>query len=876
MKTNRSVYSILAFSVAIAAVAGPAQAQGGVAYRLPTLSLTAPQQTADDLYNAGVDLQGAGKFEEAIKKYDEAIKKRAVFPDAWLNRGICYLAVSKWDPAIENFNLYIGRKPEIALGYINRATAYAGKKMFPEALKDYETAITKKPTADQMGALYLNRGNAYFNTGDFDKAIADYSQAITAAGAKADPVIYLNRGNAYMNKGAKALEKKDEPGAKAAYTSAATDFTAYIKAQPTDAEGYLARAEANVNAKNFAPVVDDVTKYYSMNGTDAAGYAFRAQAYLGMTPAKVAEASADIEKAIAKDPSNPAYSGLFLQLAKARLDAKDYKGAVDVTSKLLAIPSQSKNMGALRLRAFAYVKTAEANPTDTAASANAIKDYDLIIAANPKEKEAIQNRAASYYRLKQYDKAALDADLWAQADPTSVEPYNLKGLCALSVSPKKYPEAIAAYTKVIEKKPNDAAARYNRGMAYYDTKQWDKAITDLEEAAKDSTLPQAKEIPGMIATAYANVPGGIDKAIEKLKQQVAAKPTDGEAHYNLAALLFQKANALPEGDAKKAAFGATLPHYTKAIELLKNDPDPLQGRALAYFRLGQWDNAIKDAGEVLRLNAKPADPKNADALFIRADSIYNKKDKAQYTQARADYTAIVALPGLKPEQYDDARDGIANIDALTGNFTGAIASNTELLKSNPKNTAALRGRGAAYYNNKQYDLAIKDFDEYLKLKADDASVYYLRGLAYKMKGDGASALKDYEKSFGLKADFAVGNAAGELYLAEGDKLYKADTSDPDKAFDMYDKAAAIFEKAAVAGAADKSLAPAKVADAYFNKGLALTKKGDMCEFKTQATPAAPIYKEAIAAYEKYLAQTPPPTDAPKVKAQIELLKEKAG
>lgn len=871
MRTNRAIYSILAFSVAIAATAAPASAQT-IALRVSALSLNAPQQGPDDLYNAGVDLQQAGKYDDAIKKYDEAIKKRAVFPDAWLNRGICYLALQKWDPAIENFNLYIGRKPEIAIGYINRASAYTGKKQFPEALKDYETALSKNPKADDKVPLYLNRGNAYFNMGDFDKAIADYNQVITAGG-KIDPVVYLNRGNAYMNKASKAAEK-DPPAAKTAYDAATKDFTEYIKGAPTDAEGYLARAEANLNAKNYAPVIEDVTKYYSMNGTDAAGYGFRAQAYLAMTPPKMVEASADIEKAIAKDQSNPAYPGLFVQLANARLQAKDYKGAIEVATKLLAIPSQSKNMNALKIRALSYTNLGD--PTSTA---NAIKDYDVIIAANPKDAASIQNRAVGYYRLKQYDKASADADLWAQADPASVEPYNLKGLCLLSAQPPKYAEAVSVYTKVIEKKPNDSAAHYNRGLAYYNLQQWEKAIPDLEEAAKDASLPQAKDLPGMIATAYAKVPGGVDKAIEKLKAAVAAKPNDGEANYNLAALMFQKASGMPDGDAKKQAFSATVPYYTKAVEVLKNDPDPLVGRALVYFKLGQWDNAVKDASAALAIKKD-----DANALFIRADSNYNKANANRTNKAivdmagnaaAADYTAIAALPGLKQEQYDDANDGLAAANSLTGNYTAAITANTALLQKNPKNVTALRGRAVAYYNAKQYDLAIKDFDAFIALKADDPQAYYVRGLSYKAKGDGANALKDYEKSFGMKADFAVGTAAGELYLAEGDRLYKGDPSDPDKAFDMYDKAATTFEKAAAAGPASGA-APAKVADAYYNKGLALSKKGDMCEFKTQQTPAGPIYKEAIAAYEKYLQQTPPPSDAPKVQEAITRLKEKAG
>ena len=54
------------------------------------------------------------------------------------------------------------------------------------------------------------------------------------------------------------------------------------------------------------------------------------------------------------------------------------------------------------------------------------------------------------------------------------------GLANLSVG--RHQEAIAAFHQVIARKPNHAAAYYNRGVAYYGQKQFDRAMSDLTRA----------------------------------------------------------------------------------------------------------------------------------------------------------------------------------------------------------------------------------------------------------------------------------------------------------------------------------------------------------------------------------------------------------
>jgi tetratricopeptide (TPR) repeat protein len=85
------------------------------------------------------------------------------------------------------------------------------------------------------------------------------------------------------------------------------------------------------------------------------------------------------------------------------------------------------------------------------------------------------------------------------------------------------------------------------------------------------------------------------------------------------------------------------------------------------------------------------------------------------------------------------------------NFDGAIADFTEAIKLEPDNPFAYYKRGMAYVNKNEFDLAIKDFTEAIRIEPDKFGDFYLdRGGAYLFKGDKAMAISDVEMA--LKID----------------------------------------------------------------------------------------------------------------------------
>jgi len=79
------------------------------------------------------------------------------------------------------------------------------------------------------------------------------------------------------------------------------------------------------------------------------------------------------------------------------------------------------------------------------------------------------------------------------------------------------------------------------------------------------------------------------------------------------------------------------------------------------------------------------------------------------------------------------------------NFDGAIADFTEVIKLEPDDPFAYDSRGMAYTDKKEFDLAIADFTEAIRLEPNKIGVFYFnRGGAYIFNGNTDLAISDLE------------------------------------------------------------------------------------------------------------------------------------
>ena len=71
---------------------------------------------------------------------------------------------------------------------------------------------------------------------------------------------------------------------------------------------------------------------------------------------------------------------------------------------------------------------------------------------------------------------------------------------------------------------------------------------------------------------------------------------------------------------------------------------------------------------------------------------------------------------------------------MKGEYDKAIADYDEAIKLDPKNANAYSYRGLAWYWKSEYDKAIADYDEAIKLDPKSPRRYSNRGDAWQMKG----------------------------------------------------------------------------------------------------------------------------------------------
>jgi tetratricopeptide (TPR) repeat protein len=376
---------------------------------------------------------------------------------------------------------------------------------------------------------------------------------------------------------------------------------------------------------------------------------------------------------------------------------------------------------------------------------------------------------------------ALNAPAWAQsewADCSAAEPARIIRGCSTILSNTKVPAK------------QRAVAHVNRGIAYYDRGELEKALADYSSAIRVD--PKNAEAHHNRADVRLRM-GDLENAISDYGQAIALNPNFSSAHNG-------RGNALRES----GQIDRAIADYDQAIKLDPRSPFPHNGRGNALRDKGDFAGAIQAYDRAIAI-----DPKYVTAIVGRANALSDQRD---WPNALSGYDAAIAIDPKDPTPYNNRGTVHQNMGALDK----AIQDYDTAVKLDPARSAFYFNRGLAYHLKGELDRAADDYAETIRRDANYAYAYHNRGLIFQDRNDPDRAIADYTKAIEINSDYA------QSYLSRGTAFLKI--GDARKAIDDLRRSQRLGETQPVInillGEAYKHLRMYDAAKAEFDSALA--------------------------------------------------------
>jgi tetratricopeptide (TPR) repeat protein len=189
----------------------------------------------------------------------------------------------------------------------------------------------------------------------------------------------------------------------------------------------------------------------------------------------------------------------------------------------------------------------------------------------------------------------------------------------------------------------------------------------------------------------------------------------------------------------KGEYDLAIRDYDQSIKLNPNYAKPLNNRGVTYQKKGEYDRAVEDFNAAIKI-----DPNYADAFYNRATTYQKQSD---YRRAVKDFDEAIRLqPAFKATWNERCWS-----NAMLGDLQAALADCNKAVRLEP-NAAAYDSRGVTFLKLGRWRAAISDFDSALRLDPKLASALYGRGFAELKRGDRTGGNSDVAAAKALEHD----------------------------------------------------------------------------------------------------------------------------
>jgi tetratricopeptide (TPR) repeat protein len=300
----------------------------------------------------------------------------------------------------------------------------------------------------------------------------------------------------------------------------------------------------------------------------------------------------------------------------------------------------------------------------------------------PETAPALAARGDAWAKLERWHDAIRDYEAAVRQDPTFTHAIRCRAMAWRAIGNKE--KALADLNEAIRLDPTHARTVGTRGVLLTEMGEFEKALTDMNEAIrldpKDDRSYQSRATLLVIR-------GDIRGAIKDANEAVRLAPT--AAVHALRAGVWVGA-----GDVTKA-----VEDWDRAIQLSPKDATLFVGRATCWSLSKQWDMALKDLNEAIRL-----DPGNVTARSNRAwlQATCPTAELRDGRQAIEDATQACRASGWRDGNHLTA---LAAAYAEAGDFTKAVEFQKRAMsypKSDPTWTDRARKRLQLYVEQKPY------------------------------------------------------------------------------------------------------------------------------------------------------------------------------
>lgn len=457
----------------------------------------------------------------------------------------------------------------------------------------------------------------------------------------------------------------------------------------------------------------------------------------------------------------------------------------------------------------------------------AISDYSKSLDIQPNDWKTLFDRGEAQRQAGRNDKALLDYDAALSIETSNAELH--MGRARSLTELQQWDKAVAAWSAVIELIPQQGIAWFQRGTARFNLHQWEEAVVDLDRAAElgEVNSADARRQRGAAHRGAGALQAGrgelgraessYGKSITIIEELTNESPNDPWLHNELAWTLEYRAKLFDiqgKKDEVKTEFARSIAErrrwldtgrdeinvrisfYTHvglwmsesdaqrwtgvarhAVTLWPGDASVWTALGIIEFQVGHWQEANAAFDKSLEL--RPGG--DGTTWLCSAMTRWKLDDKEQANQRYERGVKWLEQHASDANKFAAQHRIRTQASALLGrtlvDFDRAIAAR-------PSDPAPRLARARHFSGLKQWDQAVADYSEVLKLKLDDPAIWTERANIYTIHlGQNDKAVGDYGEAILLKPNDAWNwGRRGRAYLVLGE-LDKA-TTDIDQAIKL--------------------------------------------------------------------------------------------